>query len=402
MNMKKFDVIIIGGGPAGLSALYFLSAVGYDVCLIERGKSYKERFVEKSPFNNANGIGGAGLFSDGKYSFPPSASFLWTETNPYQLKKAYDGIKSLVKTIGMEFPKWNSTWVEGKNRTYGKKEYNSIYFSDEKQHQLTELLLSRKTFTQLCAEVVSISKRGDNYIIEDSSNLKYAADYLIIATGKHGAGLLLKSGLQPQSIFKEEVGVRIECDSEIFLPFTDKTIDYKLIKVIGCNTEIRTFCCCKSGRILESYTNYYRSFNGTKWKNSQRSNIGILVRTESKDNIYHKEISSILSNPNYVTVPLLDFIDGKFTAIGPNCDKAIKSMINCIVDISQLAKLSTASIVSPEIEYIGNYPVFNATTLALFGEKVWVVGDVSGKYRGLLPALLSGAYAAFSIQGDER
>ena len=64
--MKKFDIIIIGGGPAGLSALYFLSLSGYDVCLIERGKSYGERIVEKTPYNIANGIGGAGLFSDGK------------------------------------------------------------------------------------------------------------------------------------------------------------------------------------------------------------------------------------------------------------------------------------------------------------------------------------------------
>lgn len=400
--MKKFDVIIVGGGPAGLSALYFLSLSGYDVCLMERGKSYKERIAEKTPYNIVNGIGGAGLFSDGKYSFPPSASFLWKKTNPRLLKKTYEAIRLLVKTIGMDFPKWSGNWVEEESNIYEKKDYNSIYFSDEKQYQLTELLLSTKKFTQYHAEVVSISKRGESYIIEDSLNLRYAADYIIVATGKHGADLLLKSGLQPQSLFKEEVGVRIECDSEIFLPFSDKTIDYKLIKAIDHNTEIRTFCCCKEGRILESCTNYYHSFNGTRWKNSHRSNIGILIRTESKNNVYHEEIFGILRNPQYIIASLLDFLDGEFTAIGPNCDKAIKNMINCIIDTSQLSKLDSALIVFPEIEYIGNYPMFNAATLSLLGERVWVIGDVSGKYRGLLPALISGAYAAFIIQGDEK
>ena len=115
-----------------------------------------------------------------------------------------------------------------------------------------------------------------------------------------------------------------------------------------------------------------------------------------------KEIFDILSAPKYVTSSLLDFINGEFTAIGPNCDKAIKSMISYIIDTSQLSKLRSALIVSPEIEYIGNYPVFNSATLSLPGERVWVVGDVSGKYRGLLPALISGAYAAFAIQGDEK
>ena len=400
--MKKFDIIIIGGGPAGLSALYFLSLSGYDVCLIERGKSYGERIVEKTPYNIANGIGGAGLFSDGKYSFPPSASFLWTETNPDQLKKAYESIRALVKSIGMEFPKWSSSWVEVKNRAYEKKDYNSIYFPDEKQYQLTELLLGNMTLTHHSVEAVSISKRGESYIIEDSLNLRYAADYVIVATGKHGANLLLKSSLQTQPAFKEEVGVRIECDSEVFLPFADKTIDYKLIKAIDCNTEARTFCCCKEGRILESCTKHYHSFNGTKWENSCRSNIGILIRTESPNSVYHKEIFDILSAPKYVTSSLLDFINGEFTAIGPNCDKAIKSMISYIIDTSQLSKLRSALMVSPEIEYIGNYPVFNSATLSLPGERVWVVGDVSGKYRGLLPALISGAYAAFAIQGDEK
>src|ERR1035437_2095878 len=36
MNFKKFDVAIIGGGPAGSSAAMLLSRMGYSVSIIEK------------------------------------------------------------------------------------------------------------------------------------------------------------------------------------------------------------------------------------------------------------------------------------------------------------------------------------------------------------------------------
>ena len=37
MSTEKFDVIIVGGGPSGLSAAYFLAKAGLDVLIVERG-----------------------------------------------------------------------------------------------------------------------------------------------------------------------------------------------------------------------------------------------------------------------------------------------------------------------------------------------------------------------------
>lgn len=68
--------VIVGSGPAGLLAGYFLSLKGYRPLIIERGYPVKERvpeirrFDKGAEFQNENnylfGEGGAGCFSDGK------------------------------------------------------------------------------------------------------------------------------------------------------------------------------------------------------------------------------------------------------------------------------------------------------------------------------------------------
>ncbi|MCB1135931.1 MAG: hypothetical protein KDK78_06665, partial [Chlamydiia bacterium] len=80
-----YDYLTVGAGPAGLA---FASTIKHPNSLvIDLGKLAPLRDRNHS-VDCAHGYGGAGLFSDGKFSFYPSGSGLW-KCKGNELRMAY-------------------------------------------------------------------------------------------------------------------------------------------------------------------------------------------------------------------------------------------------------------------------------------------------------------------------
>src|SRR5205085_2683102 len=71
--------VVVGSGPAGLVAGYFLALQGYRPLVLERGRAVRERIHDVRAFDSGGrldpesnylfGEGGAGTFSDGKLTY---------------------------------------------------------------------------------------------------------------------------------------------------------------------------------------------------------------------------------------------------------------------------------------------------------------------------------------------
>ena len=217
MNTKT---LIIGAGPSGLSCASKISETSTEYIVIDKGKNLTDR-IHNQVSDIAKGVGGLGLFSDGKFSFFPSGSNVYSLHEHY-VEKAYVKLKIELESIGVQAPALELEKARTTNNKLfnGKKEYRSIYVNLHHRK-----LLVKNQLEKLNRNVVpntkanKINKTNDGYITEcinsDGEIVFIKSRHIVISTGKYGF-----LGALPDSILsfcdfsvKEgrfEFGIRIE------------------------------------------------------------------------------------------------------------------------------------------------------------------------------------------------
>ena len=447
--MKK--IAIIGAGPAGLAAASSLAKEQDNLIFIfDKGKDLLKR-NHKDSNDLGVGVGGTGLFSDGKISFFPSGSNLYKFLEAYLLLKSHKWLENELNEANINcypFPKENFQLPQLKDSFFSKT-YPSIYASLEQRLSLLSGIINKLKNTNIFSqyEVEKIIKKQDCYEIQATNlltneSLNIKVDKVIIGGGRLSEidKLIPDLKLMPMRF---ELGVRIETDGSPNF-FKEKNNDIKKIWTFSDGLEIRTFCTCRNGEIYNlSYGNISALSGRADGEVTNFSNLGFLIRFTGKrledgERIWNKLINNKELQAGYCFwQPLNSFLQqaSSFTEKKSEMQKYIKKVLNVentlsAIDVSnrpwypkekfkfsdlteilgpqftdilassiiKLVELdngflkSNAIIIFPCIEGVGYYPETNEHLESVSHNNIWFAGDNVGSFRGIVPAFLSGYY----------
>jgi len=416
-NFHEADVVVIGAGPAGLAATTICLEEGYKVCVIEEGVSSSAR-SRNEPKDIVSGVGGAGLYSDGKFSFLPSATMLWKLLPRKDLRKAYSCFVRRVAHYGLAAPEYpvvedssRGMPTTGLSRHSYEKKYTSIYMPLINRKMLVE------NMERECASAIRLSMTAKSigiaepYISVDyetaESHKVVRRGYvrtrvLLICSGRFG-GILLKSQLPANlmSFRRLEYGIRIEQPSKNFFLSSSSQVDPKLVFVDQMRgLEWRTFCCCREGEVIRSVFAGLSTLSGradiglTGWSNT---GFNLRVKEEQLGNHLWNSIVVKLESLQHNVAHFRRVSDFRIAhewlvnALGRESATYLCDGLRMLYSVIGGHSLDDVILHSPTLEGIGYYPKLT-TDLKLRGYPVWVAGDCTGVFRGLTAAMVSGYF----------
>jgi uncharacterized FAD-dependent dehydrogenase len=297
-NSNHYDVIIVGGGPAGLFAAYYLGEhSNLKVLLIEKGKSPLKRVcpigdngcMRCRPCNILCGIGGAGLFSDGKLNFIHKLG----KTNLLQFmeiseaKSLIDETEEIYNRFNMDGPVFPTDMEKAKEiRKEARKNGIELLLIKQKHlgsdnlpnhiAKMAEYVESTGVIFHHYEEVLDIIAEDQTIRGVVTNKATYSADNVILAPGRVGAewvGNVARKNNLNLSQRGIEVGVRVEVHNEIMQDLCSVIYDPTFfVRTNKYDDQTRTFCTNLGGFVaLENYQDFV-CVNGHAYMDKKSTN----------------------------------------------------------------------------------------------------------------------------------
>ena len=308
----SYDVAIVGGGPAGLFAAYWLAEhTDLSVVLLERGERVKKRrcpvgrtgqCIHCAPCHILSGMGGAGLFSDGKLNFihKLGKTDLTQFLSLTDAQALIDETEAIFNRFGMDGPVFPTNMERAREIRRRAKRAGIDLLLIKQKHLGSDFLpghingmctwLEEKGVTILTGREVVEVLAGDGRVrgVRTSDEI-FSAESVILAPGRVGAdwvGEVARAFKLDVSQRGIEVGVRVEVHKDILHSLTSVIYDPTFfVQTAKYDDQTRTFCTNPEGFVtLENYQDFV-CVNGHAFRDrkSENANFAFLSKVVLTD-----------------------------------------------------------------------------------------------------------------------
>jgi uncharacterized FAD-dependent dehydrogenase len=307
--MNRFDIIIVGAGPAGIfCALELLNqAPDLKILIVEKGKDIDNRQCPISIHGGLciscpecdllSGWGGAGAFSDGKLNLSPEiGGFLLRYLDVSTLQELIDYVDRIYIRFGAPerlygadedaiskikdlASKNDLTFIPSKIRHIGTERCRDVL------KRMREFLNGKVSvlFDTPVHHILTEKRRVIGLRLKDRRDI--FTNCVVLAPGRASAKWLeaecrrLKLTLLKNPV---DVGVRVEVPAPVLEPLTSVTYEPKLIYYSKkFDDKVRTFCVNPYGEVVKEHIKGIWTVNGHSYaeKKTNNTNFAILVST---------------------------------------------------------------------------------------------------------------------------
>jgi len=444
-SASRYDVIIVGAGPAGIFAALELSKVdGIKVVILDKGSDIEKRVLE-TPRSLLCGWGGAGAFSDGKLTLSTEVGGQLTSYLPDE------EVERLIKYVDQVYVEFGAPEkVYGTNEDEVNRIARAAILADLKlipsaiRHvgtdmwpdllrKLRDAINTRVEIRMESAVAKIITREGKAVGVEANSGEVIEGNYVILAPGREGADWLLEESrrLDLESINNPvDVGVRVEVPAPILEELTSVVYEPKLVYYSpSFDDRVRSFCVCPYGEVVMEYNETVTTVNGHSYANkrTKNTNFALLVSTTFTEPFrepitygrYIASLSNLLSG-SIIVQRLGDLKAGRRSTwsriesglVEPTLKTATPGDLSFVLPYRYLAGIMemleamdklAPGVASRHTLLYGVEVKFYSSRLRLTPSletdiaNLFTIGDGAGVTRGLVQASASGVIAAREI-----